>query len=48
MGTDQEKFVTSDSDLAYIIEEEEIEFKSDRDFTSLDAWKKARSIKFFL
>ena len=47
MGTDQEKFTTSDSVPAYIIKEEEMEYKSERDFTSLDAWKKARRIKLF-
>lgn len=47
MGTDQEKFVTSDLVPTYIITKEKIKCNSDRYFTTLDAWEKARRVKLF-
>ena len=43
----QDKYTTSDDDNLKLIEETLVKYNSAKDFTTLDAWKKARKVRLF-
>jgi len=43
----QDKYTTSDDDNLKLIEETLVKYNSAKDFTTLDAWKKARKVMLF-